>query len=96
MSDYAVAQLDEIEEMSDGRCPWQPVRHHFGITAFGVNVWTGHDADDRIINERDRALRAVSHVCEGRFGLRSDPRRARVQELIAQTTSSRLRRLSVM
>jgi tetratricopeptide (TPR) repeat protein len=55
MSDYAVAQLDEIEEMSDGRCPWQPVRHHFGITAFGVNVWTGHDAGERIINEHDEA-----------------------------------------
>jgi tetratricopeptide (TPR) repeat protein len=55
MSVYAVAQLDEIEEMSDGRCPWQPVRHHFGITAFGVNVWTGHDAGDRIINEHDEA-----------------------------------------
>jgi tetratricopeptide (TPR) repeat protein len=55
MSDYAVAQLDEIEEMSDGRCPWQPVRHHFGITAFGVNAWTGHDAGDRIINEHDEA-----------------------------------------
>jgi tetratricopeptide (TPR) repeat protein len=55
MSDYAVAQLDEIEEMSDGRSPWRPVRHHFGITAFGVNAWTGHDAGDRIINEHDEA-----------------------------------------
>lgn len=55
MSDYAVAQLDEIEEMSDGRCPWQPVRHHFGITAFGVNAWTGHAAGDRIINEHEEA-----------------------------------------
>ena len=24
MSDYAVAQLDEIDELSDGRCPWRP------------------------------------------------------------------------
>jgi tetratricopeptide (TPR) repeat protein len=55
MSDYAVAQLDEIEEMSDGRSPWRPVRHHFGITAFGVNAWTGYDAGDRIINEHDEA-----------------------------------------
>jgi hypothetical protein len=55
MSDYAVAQLDEIEEMSDGRCPWQPVRHHLGITAFGVNAWTGRAAGDRIINEHDEA-----------------------------------------
>ena len=53
MSAYVVAQLDEIEEMDDGRCPWRPVRHHLGITAFGVNAWTGREAGDRIINEHD-------------------------------------------
>jgi tetratricopeptide (TPR) repeat protein len=53
MSGYAVAHLDEIEEISDGRCPWRPVRHHFGITAFGVNAWTARHAGDRIINEHD-------------------------------------------
>jgi hypothetical protein len=49
---YAVAQLDEIGEMDDGRAPFRPVRHHFGIAAFGVNAWTGQ-AGDRIINEHD-------------------------------------------
>ena len=53
MSDYTVTHLDEIDEVSDGRCPWRPVRHHFGITSFGVNTWTGHAAGDRIINEHD-------------------------------------------
>jgi tetratricopeptide (TPR) repeat protein len=55
MSSYAVAHLDQIDEMDDGRCPWRPVRHHFGITAFGVNAWTGREAGDRIINEHDEA-----------------------------------------
>jgi tetratricopeptide (TPR) repeat protein len=55
MSEYAVAQLDEIEELDDGRCPWRPVRHHFGITSFGINAWTGRNAGDRIINEHDEA-----------------------------------------
>jgi tetratricopeptide (TPR) repeat protein len=55
MSDYKVARLEEIEEQSDGRAPWRPVRHHFGITSFGVNAWTGHAAGDRIINEHDEA-----------------------------------------
>jgi tetratricopeptide (TPR) repeat protein len=55
MSEYAVARLDEIEEMGDGRAPWRPVRHHFGITSFGVNSWTGRNAGDRIINEHDEA-----------------------------------------
>ena len=53
MSGYAVAQLDEIEESNDGRCPWRPVRHHLGITAFGVNAWTARETGDRIINEHD-------------------------------------------
>jgi tetratricopeptide (TPR) repeat protein len=55
MSSYAVAHLDEIDEISDGRCPFRPIRHHFGITSFGVNGWTGRDAGDRIINEHDES-----------------------------------------
>jgi hypothetical protein len=53
MSEYAVARVDEIDEVDDGRCPMRPVRHHFGITSFGVNAWTGKEAGDRIINEHD-------------------------------------------
>src|SRR5262245_16093268 len=49
---YAVARLEEIGEMDDGRVPFRPVRHHFGIEAFGVNSWTAQ-AGDRIINEHD-------------------------------------------
>jgi tetratricopeptide (TPR) repeat protein len=55
MSSYAVAQIDEIDEISDGRCPWRPVRHHFGITSFGVNAFTGKEVGDRIINEHDES-----------------------------------------
>jgi uncharacterized protein YjlB len=55
MADYKVARLEEIEELSDGRAPWRPVRLHFGIRSFGVNSWTGHDAGDRIINDHDEA-----------------------------------------
>jgi tetratricopeptide (TPR) repeat protein len=55
MSGYTVAHLSEIDEVDDGRCPMRPVRHHFGITAFGVNTWTGRNAGDRIINEHDES-----------------------------------------
>jgi hypothetical protein len=55
MSQYSVAQLDEIDEITDGRCPWRPVRHHFGITSFGINAWTGKAAGDRLINEHDES-----------------------------------------
>lgn len=55
MAEYAVAHLDEIEELDDGREPWRPVRHHLGITAFGVTAWTGRKVGDRIINEHDES-----------------------------------------
>jgi mannose-6-phosphate isomerase-like protein (cupin superfamily) len=56
-----VARLEEIEKLDDGRVPWRPVRHHFGITAFGVNAWTGENAGDRIINEHDEAAPEDGH-----------------------------------
>ena len=55
MSGYAVVHLEEIDELDDGRCPWRPVRHHLGITAFGINAWTAREAGDRIINEHDES-----------------------------------------
>ena len=55
MTDYTVSSLGEIEEISDGRVPWRPVRHHLGITSFGVNAFTGSKAGDRLINEHDEA-----------------------------------------
>ena len=55
MSKYAVASIEQIDEITDGRAPSRPVRHHFGIQSFGVNSWTGHEAGDRIINEHDEA-----------------------------------------
>jgi len=50
---YRVARIDEIEEITDGREPWRPIRLQLGITSFGINSWTGRDAGDRIINEHD-------------------------------------------
>ena len=53
MSGYTVAKLDEIEEMSDARCPWRPIRHHLGIQAFGINAWVPRGAGQEAINEHD-------------------------------------------
>ena len=55
MTEYAVAHVAEIDQISDGRCAFRPIRHNFGITSFGVNAWTGREAGDRIINEHDEA-----------------------------------------
>ena len=53
MSEYTVVQIEEIDEIDDGREPFRPIRHHLGIKAFGVNSWTAREAGDRIINEHD-------------------------------------------
>lgn len=53
MAGYAVAHLDEIDELADGRCHYRPIRHHLGITAFGATAWTAHAAGDLVIAEHD-------------------------------------------
>jgi tetratricopeptide (TPR) repeat protein len=55
MDGYAVAHVDQIGEVDDGRAPMRAVRHHFGVTAFGVNAWIAREAGDRIINEHDES-----------------------------------------
>jgi tetratricopeptide (TPR) repeat protein len=56
MDGYAVAHVDEIAELDDGRAtPMRAVRHHFGITSFGVNAWIAGQAGARIINEHDES-----------------------------------------
>jgi tetratricopeptide (TPR) repeat protein len=55
MTPFAVARLEEIDEIDDGRCPFRPVRHHFGIMTFGVTAMTARSDGDRLINEHDEA-----------------------------------------
>lgn len=55
MAGFAVAQLDQIDEIDDGRNPFRPVRHHFGIMAFGVIAVTARADGDRLINEHDES-----------------------------------------
>ena len=46
---YAVASLSDVERYRE----WIAIRRHFGISAFGVNAWTGDEAGAEIINEHD-------------------------------------------
>lgn len=55
MDRYAVARLEEIEEVDDGRSPFRPVRHHLGLTTFGVTTWSARAAGDQLINEHDES-----------------------------------------
>ncbi len=61
MSNYTVTRLDEIEPLDDGRVPTQPVRHHLGIQAFGINGFTAREAGDRLINEHDESAEHDRH-----------------------------------
>jgi len=53
MATYAIARLEDIDTLPDGRYRYRPVRHQFGITSFGVTAWVGAAAGDPIINEYD-------------------------------------------
>ena len=55
MDRYAVTHVDEIPEVDDGRARMRAVRHHFGITAFGVNAFVAGEAGERVVNEHDEA-----------------------------------------
>jgi hypothetical protein len=53
MAAYSVAHLDDIDEFDDDGSHYRPIRHHLGITAFGVTAWTAHAAGDPVINPHD-------------------------------------------
>jgi tetratricopeptide (TPR) repeat protein len=75
MVGYAITQLDEIEEGTDGTMHWRPVRHHFGILGFGVSAWTGRAAGDRVIQEHDEPHEELYLVHQGRAGFDVDGER---------------------
>jgi len=42
-------QATHIDDISAEQWPyWAPIRHHFGIRAFGVNAWRGGPGDEVI------------------------------------------------
>ena len=53
MLTYAIARLDEIDTLLDGRYSYRPVRHHVGITSFGATEWVGAAVGDPVIGEYD-------------------------------------------
>ena len=65
MAAYEKAHIDEI---ASNQWPhWIPVRHHFGIETFGINIWRGQD-DGTVIPEHDESASgapALYYVVEG-------------------------------
>lgn len=50
MSKWQAAHIDDIA--SDKWPHWIPVRHHFGIESFGINMWRGRE-DGTVIPEHN-------------------------------------------
>lgn len=50
MAKYKLAHLEEIEEL-EGRTKFRPIRHHFGISTFGINANTAEAAGDPVVPE---------------------------------------------
>jgi hypothetical protein len=51
---WSAARLGEIPSAGSGeQQDWKPLRHHFGIRAFGVNAWIGRDPGDEVIEDHD-------------------------------------------
>jgi hypothetical protein len=48
-------QVTHIDDISAEQWPyWAPIRHHFGITTFGVNAWRGGPGDE-VIKRHDES-----------------------------------------
>ena len=66
MSSYEATHIDDI---TAAKWPyWAPIRHHFGIEAFGVNAWRGGPGDEVIKkhNHAESAEQELYLVLSGR------------------------------
>ena len=55
---FESAQLSDIQpfhEAEPGDAEWRPVRHHFGIQAFGVNAFVAREAGDYVVEDHAEA-----------------------------------------
>src|SRR5919106_6151403 len=57
---FEVAHLEELDRL-EGEFVSHPVRTRFGITAFGVNAYSGAKAGGRIIEEHDELGGGAGH-----------------------------------
>jgi Cupin domain len=91
MAGWWVRQLGEIPRIGpeEPRDPeWYPIQHHFGLTAFGVNVYVARAAGDLLSEEHDETHSGheeVYFVVSGRarFTLDGEPHDAGPATLVA-------------
>ncbi|MDX6474621.1 MAG: adenylate cyclase [Gaiellaceae bacterium] len=53
MKGYEILSIDDLDQLesSDGSMTLSPLRRRVGFRPFGVNVWVGRQAGDRVIEE---------------------------------------------
>jgi uncharacterized cupin superfamily protein len=48
-------QATHLDDITAEQWPyWAPIRHHFGVTAFGINAWRGAPGDE-VIKRHDES-----------------------------------------
>lgn len=59
MAPWASAHLDHLPDVptmvDPGDPVWKPIRHHFGLSAFGINAYIARAAGDTLAGEHDEA-----------------------------------------
>jgi len=59
MAPWASAHLDELPDVPTATDPgdpaWKPIRHYFGLSAFGINAYIARAAGDTLAGEHDEA-----------------------------------------
>jgi hypothetical protein len=56
LTGFTVKRLDEIPGVPDpdpGDPDWKPIRHHFGLEAFGVNAFIQSEAGGKVVDDHD-------------------------------------------
>jgi quercetin dioxygenase-like cupin family protein len=52
---YAVKRLDEVPPVPEDGPTWFPLQHHFGLSAFGANVFRAAAPDAELVAEHDES-----------------------------------------
>jgi hypothetical protein len=56
MAAWSSVSIDEVASQDGpGASDWKPLRHHFGIRAFGLNAWVAREAGQELVEEHDEA-----------------------------------------
>ena len=51
---WAAARLGDLPTLDGpGPADWKPLRHHFGVRAFGVNAWVATEDGQELVEEHD-------------------------------------------